>query len=82
MAQCKTCGKTDSYCFNNSDCKTCQTRKLVIKDGKEIYEHITILMKECNISFEQSLEIIKLVNLHEVSEGLDYLTKAVYAIGE
>ncbi|MDB8794265.1 hypothetical protein PN290_00355 [Romboutsia sp. 1001216sp1] len=82
MVLCKTCGKDNIFDFGCTECDSCSRKRYAVKDGKEIYGHITTLMKECDISFKQAIEIIKIVNLHEISEGLSDIRKAVYDIGE
>lgn len=82
MTRCETCGKNKFIDFGRSECESCTRKRYAVKDGKEIYGHIAALMKECNIPFEQALEIIKIVNLHDILEELERVTKAVYAIEE
>ena len=82
MAKCKTCGENKFINFGRSECESCTRKRYAVKDGKETHDHITALMKECNIPFEQALEIIKIVNLHDILEELSDIRKAVYAIGE
>ncbi|CEO25110.1 hypothetical protein [Paraclostridium sordellii] len=77
--KCKICGEDRLNSFGYSKCDSCSRKERVLKEGKEVFDHISILMNDCNITFEQAFEILKLCKLDDISFNLEEIKKSVYA---